>query len=103
MRLKQVDPVHLTPAKRWVVRVFLGLLAMTLAVQALHLHPNELAQTDVKHCAICQIAHAPAQVAPIPHFTFGLTRSAFVTFAVDPHTKPVVASFSLFCRPPPVV
>jgi hypothetical protein len=103
MRVRAIDTAHLTPAKRWAVRACFCLLAITLVVQTLHLHPNELAQTDIKHCAICQVAHAPGQVAPIPHVDFGLTRVAFVAFLADPHPKPVLASFSLFCRPPPLV
>jgi hypothetical protein len=103
MRLKQGDPAHLTPAKRWVVRACLCLLAITLVAQALHLHPNELAQTDVKHCVICQVAHAPVQVAPVAHITFGLIQTAFLSVLADSRPKPVLVSFSLFCRPPPLV
>jgi hypothetical protein len=74
-----------------------------LLLQALHFHPNELAETDGKHCAICQVAHAPIQLAPIPKIRFGLSRAAFLAFSADPHPIAVFASFSLFCRPPPLV
>jgi len=93
----------LTPAQRWALRVCFGLLAITLVVQALHLHPNELAQTDVKHCAMCQVVHAPVQVAPVSQINFGLTTTAFLNFFASPHPKAILASFSLFCRPPPMV
>jgi len=103
MPVRRIDGAHLTPAKRWALRVCFCLLAMMLLLQALHLHPNELAQTDVKHCAICQVVHAPIQVAPIPHINFGLTKAGVLSFSVDPHPRPVLASFSLFSRPPPLV
>jgi hypothetical protein len=103
MRVRLIDPEHMTPAKRWAVRVCFCLLAITLVVQAIHLHPNEHPQTDFKHCAICQIAHAPIQVAPITHIAFGLTTTALLSLTADSHPKPILATFSLFCRPPPLV
>jgi hypothetical protein len=93
----------MSPAKRWAVRTCFCLLAITLVVQAIHLHPNEPAQTDFKHCAICQVAHAPIQVVPIAHVAFGLTTTALFSPSADSHPKPILASFSLFCRPPPLV
>src|SRR5260370_18419070 len=103
MGSKQGDPGHFAPDKRWGVRACLCLLAITLVAQALHLHPNELAQTDVKHCVIGQVAHAPVQVTPVAHITFGLIRTAFLSVLADSRPKPVLVSFSLFCRPPPLV
>ena len=103
MKVRSIDTGHLTPAGRWAVRACFCLLAITLVVQALHIHPNELAQTDVKHCAICQVAHAPIQIASIPRITYGLSPAAFVVVAADAVPKAALASFSLFSRPPPPV
>ena len=102
MQVRSIDTGHLTPAGRWAVRASFCLLAITLAVQALHIHHNELAQTDVKHCAICQVAHTPIQIASIPRINFGLNPAAFVVVVADAAPKAVIASFSLFSRPPPL-
>jgi hypothetical protein len=103
MKVRRVDTAHLTPARRWVIQICLCLLAVMLLSQALHVHPNDFTQTDVKHCTVCQLAHAPIQATPIPHLTFGLARTAFLSLSADRHPKLVLASFSLFCRPPPLV
>jgi hypothetical protein len=100
--LKQPNFAHLSSAKRWAVLACLLLVGMAIAAQAFHLHSNELAN-DAKHCTICQVAHAPVQVVSTVHVTFGLTTTALFIFSHDPDPQPVLASFSLFCRPPPLV
>ena len=102
MRLKQPNFAHLSSAKRWAVLACLLLVGMAIAAQAFHLHSNELAN-DAKHCTICQVAHAPVQVVSTVHVTFGLTTTALFIFSHDPDPQPGLASFSLFCRPPPLV
>lgn len=102
MKIRQIHSLRWRSAKRWTALACLCLLGITLVAQTLHLHPNELANTDFKHCAVCQLAHAPATVASLGHISFGLTTLAALSLAAHPHLKPVLASFSLFSRPPPL-
>ncbi len=100
--MKQANFAHLSSAKRWAVLVCFLLVGIAVVAQAFHLHPNDLAN-DAKHCTICQVAHAPAQVAPVADVTLGLSTTALFIFSNDPDPKPFVALFSLFSRPPPLV
>jgi hypothetical protein len=49
------------------------------------------------------VAHAPVQAATVATVALGLPIAAFFVFSNHPDPKPVLASFSLFCRPPPLV
>jgi hypothetical protein len=100
VKSKETNFARMSSAKRWAVLLCVLLVGMAIAAQAFHLHPNELAN-DAKHCTICQLAHAPAQVATVAHVALGLTTTAFFKFAKDPGPKPILASVSLFSRPPP--
>jgi hypothetical protein len=101
MKARQVDSERLASTKRWTVVACLCLLGITLAAQAFHLHSNEVANADFKHCPACQMAHAPFAVASITSASQALTKAAFLITPADLHFKPVLVSFSLFCRPPP--
>jgi hypothetical protein len=103
MKARLVDPERLASTKRWTLLACLCLLGITLAEQAFHLHSNELANADFRHCPACQMAHAPFALASITSIPLGLTTVPFLATAADPHFKPVLVSFSLFCRPPPSV
>ncbi|HEY6305416.1 MAG TPA: hypothetical protein VI488_03030 [Candidatus Angelobacter sp.] len=94
--------VKLSSVRRWAVLVCLLLVAITVAAQTFHAHPDEFSAGG-KHCSVCQVAHAPARAASTVHVAFGLARALFFIFFNQPHQKSVVASFSLFCRPPPLV
>jgi hypothetical protein len=102
VKSKQTNFARMSSAKRWAVLLCLLLAGMAIVAQAFHLHPNELAP-DAKHCTICQVAHAPAQVATVAHVALGLTATAFFRFSKDLSPKPILTSVSLFSRPPPVV
>jgi hypothetical protein len=86
--------------RRWAVLVCLLLVALTFAAQTFHAHPDELATG--KHCAVCQLAHAPAQRASTVHVAFGLTQGVFFTFISHSGPRSIASSFSLFSRPPPL-
>jgi hypothetical protein len=102
VKSKQTNFARMSSAKRWAVLLCLLLAGMAIIAQAFHLHSNELAP-DAKHCTICQVAHAPAQVATVAHVALGLTTTAFFRFSEDLSPKPILASVSLFSRPPPLV
>jgi nicotinamide riboside transporter PnuC len=102
VKSKETNFARMSSAKRWAVLLCLLLVGMAVVAQAFHLHTNELAN-DAKHCTICQVAHAPAQVATVVHVAFGLTTTAFFRFSKDPGPQPVLVSVSLFSRPPPLV
>jgi hypothetical protein len=89
-------------ARRWAVLVCLVLVAITAATQTLHAHPDEFSAGG-KHCSVCQVAHAPAHKVSTVPVSFGLARTLFLVFFNTPDTRSVAASFSLFCRPPPLV
>jgi hypothetical protein len=93
-----LDPV--SSARRWTAILCLLLVGLVATAQAVHYHPNELAN-EAKHCSICQVAHASAQVGPVAQLAVNLTITAFVVHSPDVDPKPVPDTFSLFCRPPP--
>jgi hypothetical protein len=93
--------VRLSRAKRWAVLVCFLLVGIAIVAQSFHLHPNDLAN-DAKHCTICQVVHAPVQVVSAVHVAFRLAFTVFFTRSSDLGPKPVLASFSLFSRPPPL-
>lgn len=100
MRFKNSNPGQFSSATRWIAILCLLLVGLVAAAQAVHYHPNELAN-EAKHCTICQLAHASAQVGPVAQLSVGLTTTAFVVHSPDVDPKPVPDTFSLFCRPPP--
>jgi hypothetical protein len=92
---------RLSSARRWAVLVCLLLVTITAAAQTFHAHPDELS-TTAKHCAVCQLAHAPAQRTSTVHVTFGLARTLAFILSGDPNPQSQVSPFSLFSRPPPL-
>jgi hypothetical protein len=102
MRLKPANPSPLSPARRRMTVVCLLLVGIAVAAEGFHSHPHNLA-TDAKHCITCQVAHAPAQVAPAAHFDVVLADAAFLTSGEKPDPKQGPPAFALFCRPPPVI
>jgi hypothetical protein len=102
MRFKQANFASLSSAKRRAVLVCLLLVGIAIVAQSFHFHPNDLAN-GAKHCAICHVAHAPVQVVSVVHVSLGLGTTVFFSFSSDPDPKLVLASFSLFSRPPPLV
>jgi hypothetical protein len=94
--------VRLSSAKRRTVLVCLLLVGIAVVAQGFHLHPNDLAN-DAKHCSICQVAHTPVQVVSVAHVAFRLAFTVFFARSSGLGPKPVLASFSLFSRPPPLV
>jgi hypothetical protein len=85
---------------RWTAFLCLLLVGLVAAAQAVHYHPNELAN-DARHCTICQVAHASAQTGPAAQLSVSLAVSAFVVHSDDADPRPVPDTFSLFSRPPP--
>jgi hypothetical protein len=88
---------------RWRLLLSLVCIALILAVgtiQAVHVHPNgDISHTD---CALCLTAHAAVQVAT-PSVTLHVTPViSFVQAFVSPARTPVLSTFALFTRPPPV-
>jgi formate/nitrite transporter FocA (FNT family) len=102
VKSKQAKFERLSSAKRCAVLLCVLLAGIAIVAQAFHLHSNDLAN-DAKHCTICQVAHAPVQAATVATVALGLPIAAFFVFSNHPDPKPVLASFSLFCRPPPLV
>jgi hypothetical protein len=99
------DVPHLanrSSARRWAVLVCLLLVTITAAAQTFHAHPDEFSAGG-KHCSVCQVAHAPAQKVSTVSVAFGLARTSFFVFFNHLDPQSIVASFSLFCRPPPLV
>jgi hypothetical protein len=76
------------------------LVGLVAAAQAVHYHPDELAN-DARHCKICQVAHASAQPGPVAPLFVSLAISAFIAHSDDADPKAVPDTFSLFSRPPP--
>ena len=102
MKSQQASSRNPSIAKRWAVVSCLLLVGLAITAQAFHLHPNDLAD-DAKHCAVCQVAHAPVQVAPVAQLNFALSTKVLFSLSPDPDPKQGEDSFSLFCRPPPAV
>lgn len=100
MQSKKANFVGVAPVRQWTALVCLLLIAITCAVQVLHSHSGDLAG-DVKHCAACQVAHAPARVSPIAHLLVPITSAIFVGSSASSGCKQNLDSFPLFCRPPP--
>lgn len=89
-------------AKRCVTTLCFLLIGLAIAVQAVHFHPDEFA-SDAKPCTVCQVSHAPVQVTPATITFCDFSLKEYVDSPAEPGAKPVIASFSLFCRPPPTV
>jgi hypothetical protein len=102
MNTKQINSLLPSPARRWLVLLCLLLVTIAVAAEAVHSHPHNLA-SDAKHCATCQVAHAPAQVAPVAHLDVVLTDAACHPLSGNPDPKQGSDAFALFCRPPPVI
>jgi hypothetical protein len=91
-----------SPAFRWAVLLCLLLVGIAVAAQALHSHTNELAG-DAKHCATCQIAHAPANVGLVFQLVSRPAATVFLVSLSRCQLKTFLTSFYLFSRPPPAV
>jgi hypothetical protein len=100
MRSKQAHLVRFGSIRRWTAIVCLLLAGIACAAQAFHSHPDDLAG-DARHCAACQVAHAPARIAPVAHLFVHRTITAFVGTFARPDLQQGPDSFPLFCRPPP--
>jgi hypothetical protein len=100
VRFKKTNPGSLSSVKRWTVVACLLLIAFVTAAQVLHSHPDGLAN-EARHCTVCQVAHAPANVGLVAQLAVGFTVTAFLSYSADIDPKPLPDSFSLFCRPPP--
>ena len=95
---------NFTPARGWVALVCLLLIAMSTAVQTVHLHPTDLVNAnDAKHCPACQIAHSPVQITMLPTIAVANHAIAFLPAASDANPNSALDSFALFSRPPPLV
>ena len=86
-------------------RILLSVLCIVLVfasgtIQAVHVHPNgDLSHTD---CALCLTAHTAVQVA-VPSVTLHVTPViSFVEASVSAVRTPVLSTFALYTRPPPV-
>jgi hypothetical protein len=102
VRSKQSRMPDFSPALRWAAVLCLLLIGIAATAQALHSHPNELAG-DAKHCATCQIAHAPAKVGPVFELVSRPAATVFLVSLSKCQPKALFASFSLFSRPPPAL
>jgi hypothetical protein len=100
VRFKNAHLGHFSSVARWTAVLCLLLVGLVAAAQAVHYHPDELAN-DAKHCTVCQLAHASAQVGPVAQLSVSLTVTTFVVHSPDADPKPVPDTFSLFSRPPP--
>jgi hypothetical protein len=103
-RVKQnlVHHEKLSPGKRLAVVLCFLLIAAATFAQAFHLHPNDLAN-EAKHCTICQVAHAPAQLAPVAKLPVVLALAILPVLSPHRDPKQRLDAFSLFSRPPPLV
>jgi hypothetical protein len=102
MNTKQTNSLRPSPVRRWTAVVCLLLVGIAIGAEAFHVHPHD-PLSDAKHCATCQVAHAPAQVAPVAHLDVVLTDAAFHSLSENPDPKQGSDAFALFCRPPPVI
>jgi hypothetical protein len=100
MQSKKANLAGLAPVRQWTALVCLLLVGVACGVQVLHSHSGDLAG-DVKHCAACQVAHAPARVSPIAHFLVPITSTIFVGSSARSGCQQGPDSYPLFCRPPP--
>jgi hypothetical protein len=100
VRFKNANPGSLSAIKRWTAVLCLLLAGLVAAAQAVHYHPNELAN-DARHCTICQLAQASAQTGPAAQLFVSLAVSGLVVHSDDAAFRPVPDTFSLFSRPPP--
>lgn len=78
------------------------LLAAAIFAQAFHLHSNNIAN-EAKHCTVCQVAHAPAQLGQMAQLAVVIAFAALLVFSIAPTPKQRLDAFSLFSRPPPLV
>src|SRR5258708_37858230 len=69
--------------------------------QAFHVHRGDLAG-ETRQCSVCQVAHAGLQPVLIVPLLVTFKIVAFLPALAAPEAKCGLASFSLFCRPPPV-
>lgn len=102
VRSKEDNLGQLSPVQRWTLAICLLLVTIAVAGQTLHSHQDELS-ADARHCTICQVAHTAAQVAPVAPVAVTLTTTSFLISSVASDPKQGPDSFSLFCRPPPLV
>ncbi len=102
MKFKQANFARPWSARSWLVVACLLLFAASMAAQTVHHHPGDAAN-DAKHCPTCQMAHSIFQVVSVGLLCIALKTTAYVTFSADPGPKSARISFSLFCRPPPLV
>jgi membrane protein YdbS with pleckstrin-like domain len=82
--------------------IFLAVLLVliTATAQAVHFHPDASAN-EIKNCAVCQLAAATALAILVIALPVLRRRVTFAFCSEKPQTSNVVASFSLFSRPPP--
>jgi hypothetical protein len=87
--------------RSWTLLVCLLLVVFIGAAQALHFHANELSNHE--NCVVCQVAHAPTAAGPVVLLTVVLAVAAFLGLASISSPQLSLHTFSLFCRPPPIV
>lgn len=102
MKQKQVHLGKLSSSNRLAVVLCLLLIAAATFAQAFHLHTKDLAN-EAKHCTICQVAHAPAQLAPVAQVPVVQAFAILPILFSNRAPKQRLDSLSLFSRPPPLV
>jgi len=101
VKIKKLNSPHPSKAPVWAVLFCLVLVAVPMFAQAFHVHRGDLAG-ETRQCSVCQVAHAGLQPVLIVPLLVTFKLVAFLPALAAPEAKCGLASFSLFCRPPPV-
>ncbi|HKW77348.1 MAG TPA: hypothetical protein VJN64_17580 [Terriglobales bacterium] len=77
------------------------LVLISATAQSVHFHRIDSAN-ELKNCAVCQLAAATALAVLIIALQFVRRQQTLAICDAKPQAGSVVASFSLFSRPPPL-
>jgi hypothetical protein len=102
VKQNQVHFEKLSSGKQLAVVLCFLLIAVATCAQTLHFHSNDLTN-EAKHCTVCQVAHAPAQLAPVAQVPVVHAFAILPVLSLNRDPKQRLDAFSLFSRPPPLV
>jgi hypothetical protein len=101
VKSNKLNSPHASAVPLWAVIICLVLVTVPACAQAFHVHRGDLA-SETKQCSVCQIAHTALQLVLIVSLLFTFKTVALLPALAALGAKPVLASFALFCRPPPL-
>src|ERR1700686_1225458 len=97
----RINFAHSSAVSRWLMVLCLLLALLPAFAQAFHSHSGNVA-SEAKQCSVCQVAHAPLQLVLTAPLLLVFKTTALLPNVAVLEPRCVLASFSLFCRPPPL-